>query len=102
LLFLCEEYWLILNSCYDFNDINSIFMKRISILFLLIAAACGRTTEVTVTEGETGNRMFRGKEYTDFILTGEAFLEDNASASITFHSTGEAGPGTRCCSITVR
>jgi len=64
------------------------------ILTLIAAASCSDTIrEATVTKDTARDQLFSGKTYTDFDLTGEALLEEDACAGLTFHATTDNGSG---------
>jgi len=60
---------------------------------LFLASACSSVSEIIISEGETGTELFGGRDFSAFILSGEACLEDGSCAGIAFHVTGEDNSG---------
>ena len=78
----------------------------LSLLSLLIIACGGSNTSqnavnwkstngTTIKDGNitlaAGDRLTSAEEYSNFIISGKAFTEKEAEASLLFHSDGESG-----------
>lgn len=75
--------------------ISSLF-KGIVLSFLPAFALCScggnHISEVSVSQGDSVN-LFSDRTFTNFILTGQACVEGDASSSLAFHVSGEADSG---------
>ena len=67
-------------------------MKRflIAAIVMVAAVACTSVKDFDLQQGKT---VPMGGSYTDFILTGQALLEDGADASVYFHTDGSCAKG---------
>lgn len=72
---------------------NNPFFKGAVCALLLLNAACNSVSEVSVSDNGAAAKLFGGRDFVNFSLTGEAKLEDGSCAAIAFHSTGENGSG---------
>jgi len=72
---------------------HKLFFTGAFLALILLAGSCSRISDISISKDDDPSELFGGRNFTNFILTGEAMLGDGASAGMAFHVTGASGSG---------